>query len=961
MAGNTSVAAILLILAGVQAQHSVTLSSESLCAVTGSTVKISCKYTTSDSSRVRQREWYQLQSSDGQERVLSKDPQYSARVSVRTGPNDCDLTVMDVRQRDSGVYNFRFRTSSGDWISAPSGVNLTVTDLQVKVNHKTAGQRTVKVTCSSTCSLSENLHYYWYRNANMKYDFSTEHDSTNLYKEGSYSCQVSRSSHRSPPVCILGKQCWGVTHTPEHVCALKGSSVDLSCSYKHPAEHTVTELVWFVKKQVDAEPVNVREDEEYQGRVQYRQSSQNDCSMRINQLRERDAQTYRFRFHTDGGEYTGQQGVTLSVTDLHVSVSDQYSGKKLYCTGTCTLPNNLNYIWYKNGRRLTMSSSQPFMYVTAEQAGSYSCAVRGHEELPSRAVCVHDWNCWSVSYFTQTICALIGSSVDIRSYYTFPDHVRDPQPAWYIRNLRQEKELSPADGRVEFFRDRVNMYTLRLKHLTESESAEYLLRFKVHWYGTHSSTGVFLSVTGLEVKVEPVAVTLSEEQTVTLMCSTTCTLPNNPTYIWYKNRQPVLHCKSASCSVAVVSGGVSYSCVVEGYESLPSPPVYSPRNTSAVMVSSGERMEGDSVTLSCSSEANPPVLIYSWFKQRAAEDAPLTIGQNYIITNISSQHSGLYYCTAHNQLGQHSSTPTRLDVLYFPRNTRAVLVSSGERMEGDSVTLSCSSDANPPVLIYSWFKQRAAEDAPLTTGQNYTITNISSQHSGLYYCTAQNQLGQHSSTPTRLNVLYPPRQPSVSEHVSASSITLVCVSDSNPVSSYFWYKKTGSDIQLIGNSTNLTLATGAHGSLYCMAMNQCGSYNSTVLSFIPDNASAKYAASSVTAILILTFIAAFLWMRRRAAAASKRSEEKSGRDECAPVYDNVSAMPMTSAPTRTAASEDEDELNYATVHFTRSPPLYSTVQLPNALRQDKDVEYATVTLSKPRALRNPIYGTVKRT
>ncbi|XP_036417849.1 B-cell receptor CD22-like, partial [Colossoma macropomum] len=298
-------------------------------------------------------------------------------------------------------------------------------------------------------------------------------------------------------------------------------------------------------------------------------------------------------------------------------------------------------------------------------AGSYSCAVKGHEELRSPSVCVFDQNsCWSVSYSTQTICALSGSSVDIHSYYTLPDQLPDPQPAWYIRLLPQDKELSPADGRVEFFSDRVNMNTLRLKHLTDSDSAEYLLRFKAHyWNPTHSSAGVSLSVTGLQVKVEPVPVTVSEEQTVTLMCSSTCTLPNNPTYIWYKNGQTVIHCKSASCSVDVVSGEVSYSCAVEGHENISSPPVYSPKNTTAVIISSGERVEGDSVTLSCSSDANPPVLIYSWFKQRSAADAPLTTGQNYNITNISSQHSGLYYCTAHNQLGQHNSTPTHLHVL----------------------------------------------------------------------------------------------------------------------------------------------------------------------------------------------------------------------------------------------------------------------------------------------------------
>ncbi|KAL6461876.1 hypothetical protein MHYP_G00300210 [Metynnis hypsauchen] len=196
--GNIPAVVTLILLTGVQAEHSVTLSSQSICAVTGSTVKISCSYTTPDYESISEREWYQLQSSDGEERVLSKDPQYSARVSVRTEQNDCDLTVWDVRLRDSGVYNFRFRTSDSDWISASSGVNLTVTELQVNVDRETAGQRKVKLTCSSTCSLGENLFYYWFRNGQR----TVSHEaSTHPSDEGSYSCSVSGSWRRSPPVC----------------------------------------------------------------------------------------------------------------------------------------------------------------------------------------------------------------------------------------------------------------------------------------------------------------------------------------------------------------------------------------------------------------------------------------------------------------------------------------------------------------------------------------------------------------------------------------------------------------------------------------------------------------------------------------------------------------------------------------------------------------------------------------
>ncbi|XP_053472581.1 uncharacterized protein LOC128602674 [Ictalurus furcatus] len=196
-----STAAVLMLLAGVQAQHSVTLSSQSLCAVTRATVKIPCTYP--NSYYRRPKEWYRVQSSEGEPRDLRKDPQYSRRVSVSTETSDCELTVRNVRASDSGVYNFRFKTWSNNWISAPSGVHLTVTDLQVKVDPNTVGQRELKLTCSTTCSLS-TYRFYWYRNGQYE-QYITEAsiviDSTHLSNVGSYSCQVYESQHRSPPAC----------------------------------------------------------------------------------------------------------------------------------------------------------------------------------------------------------------------------------------------------------------------------------------------------------------------------------------------------------------------------------------------------------------------------------------------------------------------------------------------------------------------------------------------------------------------------------------------------------------------------------------------------------------------------------------------------------------------------------------------------------------------------------------
>ncbi|XP_039465971.1 limbic system-associated membrane protein-like [Oreochromis aureus] len=68
---------------------------------------------------------------------------------------------------------------------------------------------------------------------------------------------------------------------------------------------------------------------------------------------------------------------------------------------------------------------------------------------------------------------------------------------------------------------------------------------------------------------------------------------------------------------------------------------------------SAEIVEGSSVTLTCSSDANPAAN-YTWYKED--EDSSRTSGHNFTISNIRPEHSGSYYCVAHNNRGTHNST-----------------------------------------------------------------------------------------------------------------------------------------------------------------------------------------------------------------------------------------------------------------------------------------------------------------
>ncbi|KAF3834194.1 hypothetical protein F7725_025398, partial [Dissostichus mawsoni] len=57
-----------------------------------------------------------------------------------------------------------------------------------------------------------------------------------------------------------------------------------------------------------------------------------------------------------------------------------------------------------------------------------------------------------------------------------------------------------------------------------------------------------------------------------------------------------------------------------------------------------------------------------------------------------------------------SATSQRLSVLYAPKDTVATVSNSAPVFEGQSVTLTCFSEANPPVSLYTWYRDDCGKD-----------------------------------------------------------------------------------------------------------------------------------------------------------------------------------------------------------------------------------------------------------
>uniref|UniRef100_A0AAQ4P0N9 Ig-like domain-containing protein n=1 Tax=Gasterosteus aculeatus aculeatus TaxID=481459 RepID=A0AAQ4P0N9_GASAC len=163
------------------------------------------------------------------------------------------------------------------------------------------------------------------------------------------------------------------------------------------------------------------------------------------------------------------------------------------------------------------------------------------------------------------------------------------------------------------------------------------------------SPGVTLSVTGLQVQVRRSASTWLE-----LTCHSSCVLSDRPEYVWYKNEENI----KRGSSLPVSSGSTDrYSCNLRGSYSHGSPAVYGPQRPSVSVSPSAEMLEGDSVTLTCSTDANPAAN-YTWYKEH--EDSPRASGQIFTITDFTAEHSGNYYCEAQNEMGRSNSTLLRI-------------------------------------------------------------------------------------------------------------------------------------------------------------------------------------------------------------------------------------------------------------------------------------------------------------
>ncbi|TWW54830.1 hypothetical protein D4764_0256310 [Takifugu flavidus] len=223
-------------------------------------------------------------------------------------------------------------------------------------------------------------------------------------------------------------------------------------------------------------------------------------------------------------------------------------------------------------------------------------------------------------------------------------------PLQLIPNTSQDNFLCAVSGVKELQSDEVwvlgkgsSICALKVTGLTKDDKTSYCCNEKPE---NCDKDHIQLTVTALQVKVFPT----TDGQTVTLMCSTTCSLTDRPAaYIWYRNSELLYQDRSPWYQEMVTSDKtVRYSCAIKGYEALRAPAVTV--DIKVKISPSTEVTEGDRVKLTCSTSC--PLTNnknYIWYLNDQLLQLPEHQNKHLVLDAVTTQHAGNYSCAVNTQ------------------------------------------------------------------------------------------------------------------------------------------------------------------------------------------------------------------------------------------------------------------------------------------------------------------------
>ncbi|XP_041037223.1 myelin-associated glycoprotein-like isoform X2 [Carcharodon carcharias] len=263
---------------------------------------------------------------------------------------------------------------------------------------------------------------------------------------------------------------------------------------------------------------------------------------------------------------------------------------------------------------------------------------------------------------------------------------------------------------------------------------------------------------------------------------------------------------------------------------------YSPHNTSVSMTLE----KGKVISLSCSSDGNPAVHNFTWFKTCQGKVTNLALAGQTITVPYGFEEEISYYCEATSILGSSQSLPIRIPTEYTPQNlsiTSLDMINASwiNIIEGNSAVIVCYVESFPASNL-TWRHLNVPMNRTSSNNELWlVIPHVTSRDTGDYQCVAENEHGAVEGFIT-IAVEHAPQNLSITslDMINASSINIIegnsaviiCSVESFPASNLTWQhlnvpmNKTSSNNELWLVIPHIT--SRDTGDYQCVAENEHG-------------------------------------------------------------------------------------------------------------------------------------------
>ncbi|XP_047664814.1 myelin-associated glycoprotein-like [Tachysurus fulvidraco] len=188
-------------------------------------------------------------------------------------------------------------------------------------------------------------------------------------------------------------------------------------------------------------------------------------------------------------------------------------------------------------------------------------------------------------------------------------------------------------------------------------------------------------------------------------------------------------------------------------------------------------------------------------------------------------------CTAKLKEQEYQSTSITLDVLYAPTDVRVDFTGKNTVVEGQSISLACTSDCKPSPTDYEWVVNQNS-NTKRYNGRNVVLNNV--MRNTYVSCIAINSIGRGESKVLPLTVYYPPSILLGSFcSVSNRLLKCVCKAVAKPDAEISWTIDGSSTLSpalntttMLTDSVTVSELTGQWddgGNITCTATNIAGS------------------------------------------------------------------------------------------------------------------------------------------